>query len=342
MQLKKVFAACLVVVLAVSAMAFGASASDVAENLPLKVAVGVSSPTAFYNQPLTVAAGADIEVVVAVEENPGTYLVEVSLEYDATAFTLINAVDEDGNVTEYESDHVYGEGAMLRQNSLGKIKYVSPWSLGKPDTTETGRLFVLKFKVNADYDGSQVIKVIMTDKNVITNRKDVDVPVEITNGNAQVEIHDLLDSTNVVAPDCENQGYTGYACSKCDYVLKTEYVDALGHKVPEGAEANCTANVLCETCGEVVYEQLPHTEVIDPAVPPTVDAEGKTEGKHCSACGFVILAQESVAKLPAEETQTATETESSGGGCGSLVGLSMVTVAMTALAATIVLKKKED
>ena len=40
MQLKKVLVACLVVILTVSAMAFGASASDAtAENLPLKVEV---------------------------------------------------------------------------------------------------------------------------------------------------------------------------------------------------------------------------------------------------------------------------------------------------------------
>ena len=38
-----------------------------------------------------------------------------------------------------------------------------------------------------------------------------------------------------------------------------------------------------------------HTEVVDAAVAPTCTAEGKTEGKHCSVCNTVLIAQKNVA-----------------------------------------------
>lgn len=44
-----------------------------------------------------------------------------------------------------------------------------------------------------------------------------------------------------------------------------------------------------------------HTVVIDPAVAPTNDTEGLTEGSHCSECGAVIVPQQPVSMLNKEE-----------------------------------------
>ncbi len=62
--------------------------------------------------------------------------------------------------------------------------------------------------------------------------------------------------------------------------------------------ANATATEYHYTNGKwVCYDETKHTEVIDAAVAPTCTKTGLTEGKHCSACGTVIVAQKVVDAL---------------------------------------------
>ena len=56
----------------------------------------------------------------------------------------------------------------------------------------------------------------------------------------------------------------------------------------------------CSVCGETETREIamiPHTVVVDPAVAPTYDDTGLTEGSHCSVCNTVIKAQEIVPAL---------------------------------------------
>ena len=68
------------------------------------------------------------------------------------------------------------------------------------------------------------------------------------------------------APTCTEQGVNTFTCSCGD-----SYTEAL--------------------------EMLPHTEVVDAAVAPGCENTGLTEGKHCSTCNKVLVAQETVAAL---------------------------------------------
>ena len=71
----------------------------------------------------------------------------------------------------------------------------------------------------------------------------------------------------VTDPTCKNQGYTTFTC-ECGESYVGDYVNALGH-----------------------------SEVIDAAVPATCTTAGLTDGKHCSRCNEVIVAQQSVEAL---------------------------------------------
>ena len=127
-----------------------------------------------------------------------------------------------------------------------------------------------------------------------------------------------------VAPTCTATGLTeGKHCSVCNEVfVAQETVAALGHTpgaeatctnpqnctvcgdeiasanghIP-GAKATCTTNQVCLVCTVELSPAFGHTEVTDAVAAPTCTTTGLTEGKHCSVCNEVLVAQETVAAL---------------------------------------------
>lgn len=83
-------------------------------------------------------------------------------------------------------------------------------------------------------------------------------------------VHMFGEWTQVKAPTCTEGGITESRCS-CGQI-QTQPVAALGHE-----------------------------EVKDAAVPATCSAEGKTEGKHCSRCNEILIAQATVDKVAHDE-----------------------------------------
>jgi len=82
-------------------------------------------------------------------------------------------------------------------------------------------------------------------------------------------------------------------------VTYEETLSTAGHT--PGAAATCQAPQTCTVCGIVLAEKLAHTEEIIPAVPATCTTPGKTEGKKCSVCGEILVAQ--------QDTELAAHTE---------------------------------
>ncbi len=92
---------------------------------------------------------------------------------------------------------------------------------------------------------------------------------------------------------CTQKGKTeGKHCSVCNTVIVAqEEVPMVAHT---GGTATCTAKAKCEVCGAEYGELAAHTEVTDEAVAATCTQKGKTEGKHCSVCNTVLVAQEEI------------------------------------------------
>ncbi|MBO5867090.1 MAG: hypothetical protein J6Q55_03475, partial [Clostridia bacterium] len=115
---------------------------------------------------------------------------------------------------------------------------------------------------------------------------------------------------NNVAATCTTDGsYDNVvSCTTCKVELSrnTVVVDKLGHdyKAVVTAPTCTTAGLTTHTCSRCQdsYTSNPteatgHTEVTDQAVPATYTTTGLTEGKHCSVCDTVIVAQQTVNKV---------------------------------------------
>ncbi len=89
-----------------------------------------------------------------------------------------------------------------------------------------------------------------------------------------------------------NQGTTTTTPAGCDHVWYAP---------------TCTEPQTCAECGETKGEALGHVEVIDAAVSATCDEAGKTEGKHCSRCNAVLVAQEVVPATGHDYAETVTK-----------------------------------
>ncbi len=151
--------------------------------------------------------------------------------------------------------------------------------------------------------------------------------------------------TTITTPTCTTDGYTTHSCSICSDTYYSDTVPATGHKADSivfknVVAATCTATgskdsvVYCTICqSELLREtkEIPakgHIEVVDAAVAATCIAAGKTEGKHCSVCNAVLVAQEEIPALGHEfKTYTfdnnatteadGTETATCERGCGA-------------------------
>ena len=169
--------------------------------------------------------------------------------------------------------------------------YISKWAIGGMTENEDYAVF--------EENRSELYVFI---NEAYTGTVSIDATVECN--------HVWKDAVVVKEPTCSEEGLSTVTCSICNKTFdvpipptgKHTWGETVVDVVPTCVGEGLTHKT-CTVCGTTVNEIVPpsgiHVTVIDPAVEPTFDSAGKTQGKHCETCGAVLSAQKVIAKLGA-------------------------------------------
>ena len=254
--------------------------------------------------------GDTVTVDIIIENNPGIAGIQFALSYDKSKLEYVGFSDK------------ASESVVLNGWTIGKI---AVWFdlMSEGDNTANGVALKLKFKVLNPANG--MTDIALTDV-MAFNYNETSITFKTVAGGIKADEYTAV----VTNPTCTEQGYTTYTCP-CGKTYRDDYKDALGHDTELENEKNATCtedgytgdkvckvcketiekgsvinalghkydNGVCTVCGakKPVAPVHTHTVVIDQAVAATCTKSGLTEGKHCSVCKAIIVAQQEIKAL---------------------------------------------
>ena len=225
----------------------------------------------------------------------GNYNVGYAVLVNGSAVEAVNGVYTI-NASSFTIQNINTANKQVRINSIS-VTYAIESTSGNTCAHENWSDYVVTTPATCSERGVETATCLNAECGETKTRQ---IPVDPT-------LH-VYSETITTPATCTQPGLNTLTCECGD--TKTEEIAATGHNYNSVVTApTCTADGYtthtCSVCGDTYKdnetEAKGHTEVVDAAVEATCTETGLTEGKHCSVCGEVIVAQEEVKALGHDE-----------------------------------------
>lgn len=257
-------------------------------------AAGADTPS-YDIKERTVEVGTQFTVPIDIKNNSGIISLRLKIIFDNSVLELVKV------------ENTKLLNGFTTPTATMTSPYTLRWadSLAKTDNKQNGTVAVATFRVKSNTDSdSTVIGIEHTEARTYAGNKvtfaDVRKIINLAKTHSFSEY--VSDNNATCTADGTKTAYCDYGCGTKSTV--TDSGSALGHAYTNTVKnATCTAEGLktftCSHCGDTYTQTIPkiaHSEVTLAAKSATCTQTGLTEGKKCSVCGTVTVAQKTVAK----------------------------------------------
>lgn len=170
----------------------------------------------------------------------------------------------------YNSEHLEAVSATSTEDFVGNFdntigqkngEFFAIWNTVENNFTN-GNLMYITFNVLSDTELESEISLSYSQPDTF-NENYEDVIFDCKNNSVYLNCSHSSCNSKVVAPDCENQGYTEYTCEKCGEVYCSDFTPAIGHLFEcNGDFSTNDFKYYCKDCNKMTTKTSDDLEVI--------------------------------------------------------------------------------